>query len=494
MIALSALAPAPPAGSVHNKSVEDDVQSTTATSSLEHATALLSSALSAGISSRLPVPKAIDPHEYSRAVLLSIRAAESGEAKMEELLVSSPSVSTAAFRPFVTVAATRIHRRLESLYSVVVDDSNDNPTPSNNVLSSKASLNLTSIPVEVEAEEPDLVRRARVLRSKISLKHTGSKHRTFSTLVQKIARGGGGGAFGGRIVLPSLSKDTIRRSTSLQSISPAAISSLFCAVSCLLVQAHGDVLRGNLLSASTCLMQSDLILAKWKRRVAPQSQTVRGGLKASAFETPLDTNLSHLAPSYPHLTLLAHDRDIMSHEATIDSLISIFSTKKLNLNGDNEQGGPIASSPGMNVRFIEFGAALLTRVCLKIPPLTIQNGLTVELERDLSLASRLFAALLESESTCEHSFSAQESLAYASTIFSDLIRRQGRGGGGEEEWKAQSGIYLPLTLAQGLRGIIDGGEKFLFRIESKQGGWEMEKEKRMVDAVEGLIREVKGYL
>jgi hypothetical protein len=208
MIALSALAPAPPAGSVHNKSVEDDVQFTTATSSLEHATALLSSALSAGISSRLPVPKAIDPHEYSRAVLLSIRAAESGEAKMEELLVSSPSVSTTAFRPFVTVAATRIHRRLESLYSVVVDDSNDNPTPSNNVLSSKASLNLTSIPIEVEAEEPDLVRRARVLRSKISLKHTGSKHRTFSTLVQKIARGGGG-AFGGRIVLPSLSKDTI---------------------------------------------------------------------------------------------------------------------------------------------------------------------------------------------------------------------------------------------------------------------------------------------
>ena len=496
MIALSALAPAPPAGSVHNKSFEDDdVQATTAISSLEHATALLSSALSAGISSRLPVPKAIDPHEYSRAVLLSIRAAESGEAKMEELLVPSPSVPTAAFRPFVTVAATRIHRRLESLYSVVVDDKNDNSTPSNNVLSSKAPLNFTSIPIEVEAEEPDLVRRARVLRSKISLKHAGSKHRTFSTLVQKITRGGGGG-FGGKIVLPSLLKANvkIRRSTSPQSISPAAISSLFCAVSSLLGQANGDVLRGSLLSASTCLMQADLILAKWKRRVAPQSQTVRGGLKASAFETPLDTNFSHLTPSYHHLTLLAQDRDKMSHEATTDALISILSTKNLNLDGDNKQGGPIASSPGMNGRFIEFGAALLTRVCLKIPPLTIQNGLTVELERDLSLASRLFAALLESESRCEHSFSVQESLAYASTIFSDLIRQQGRGGGGEER-NAQSGIYLPVTIAQGLRGIIDGGEKFLYRIQSKQGGWEMEKEqKRMVDAVEGMIREVERYL
>jgi hypothetical protein len=484
MIALSALVPAPPAGSVHNKTVEDFVHTTSATSSLEQTTAFLSTALAARIGARFPVPRAMDPHDFSRDALLSLKAAEQGEAKMEELLAATSSGSTSSFRPFVSVAATRIHRRLESLYNVV-EDINDATSEAEPTLTS------TTRPIDVEEEEPDLARRARVLRSKISLKHTRGKHRTFSTLMQK---GGKGNGFGGPMLLPlsALTKGNVRRTTSPQLIAPTTISSLFSAVSCLLVQAYSDISTGNIISARTCLMQSDLILAKWKKRVAPQSQMVREGLKSSAFETPIDTKDGHQAPIYPHLTLLLQGRDIMSHETTSDALIAILSSK-VNLYSDDIQGGQMPLPSGVHGRFNEFGAALLTRVCFHVPPFTIQQGLTFESERGLSQASGLLATLLESGSTSENSLSALESLAYSSTVFTDLFQQQGKRGEGVE-WNAQSGIYLPVTLVKGLRGILDGIEKVLLQIESKRGSLEIRKEQRIVDALHRTRDVVKVVL
>jgi hypothetical protein len=457
MIVLSVLIPIPPSGSVHNKLVGDTHTSSIAT--LEEASAFLHSALAAGIGTRFPIPRAIDPNDYSRAALMSLFAAKPGKEEEVEKLLTTSSESITSFRPFVTVAATRIHRRLEALYSVV-DDTTD--STSSRFLSNNGSHSNNNL---LDEEEPDLIRRARVLRSKIALKNTG--RRAFGTYVQR-----------GRIMLPVTYPKRNSIPNASQLISPNALKALFNAVTCLVIQANNDLISERISNANTCLMQADLILAKWKRRVLPQARISIGGLKPSAFQLSNgkgeDDNRLHLSSS-----TFFQNHTIMSFESTTDALIKILFV----LDKGNTQ---ISSSPKTLGRFIEFGASLLTSSCLQLPLISISTGQeqervsidVVEYDKVLAIASSLFSKLLEStirlyellsfeESMNESSISALESLAYSSVIFSNSIRPNDKSLYKGLEWNAKSGIYLSASLFKGLHGCKDNGKRLLSFLESK---------------------------
>jgi hypothetical protein len=390
----------------------------------------------------------------------------------------------------VTVAATRIHRRLEALYSVV-DDTTD--STSSRFLSNSGSHSNNNL---LDEEEPDLIRRARVLRSKIALKNTG--RRAFGTYVQR-----------GRIMLPVTypKRNTIPNNAQL--ISPNALTALFNAVSCLVIQANNDLISERLSSVNTCLMQADLILAKWKRRVSPQARISIGGLKPSAFQLSNgkreDDNRLHLSSS-----TFFQIHTIMSSESTTDALIKILFV----LDKGNTQ---ITSSPKTLGRFIEFGASLLTSSCLQIPLMSISTGqeqervsIDVEYEKALAFASSLFSKLLEStirlnellsfeESMNESSMSALESLAYSSALYSNLIKPNDKSLYKGLEWNAKSGIYLSAGLFKGLNGCKDNGKRLVLFLESKlihNREWDNEnvKEETILQVLKDTIKVIEEVL